>query len=183
MKKWIKKKRSRRISLLMAVFMVTSTILPILPTGKYAFAALNEPGEVTYETTQDYQHHIYANGQPLLIVASEKNINYAKLFIDSNKNGVGESDEEITSFQGDGTLNGGGIYYSEEQGGYFLTNSSIYGGAKDGTCTYDTNITLTGATDTSNDYTVWALYGGNQNGTLIGDTYFMGFWRKPCRRN
>ncbi len=171
MKKWIKKKRSRRISLLMAVFMVTSTILPILPTGKYAFAALNEPGEVTYETTQDYQHHIYANGQPLLIVASEKNINYAKLFIDSNKNGVGESDEEITSFQGDGTLNGGGIYYSEEQGGYFLTNSSIYGGAKDGTCTYDTNITLTGATDTSNDYTVWALYGGNQNGTLIGDTY------------
>ena len=85
MKKWIKKKRSRRISLLMAVFMVTSTILPILPTGKYAFAALNEPGEVTYETTQDYQHHIYANGQPLLIVASEKNINYAKLFIDSIK--------------------------------------------------------------------------------------------------
>ena len=155
----------------MTAFMITSTILPIVPIKQYAFAASDEPGEVTYETTQDYQHHIYANGQPLLIVASETNINYAKLFIDSNGNGIGESDEEITSFQGSGTLDGGGIYYSEEQGGYFLTNSSIYGGAKDGVCTYNTNITLTGATDTSDDCTVWALYGGNQNGTLIGDTH------------
>ncbi len=171
MKKGIKKKRKRRISLLMTAFMITSTILPIVPIKQYAFAASDEPGEVTYETTQDYQHHIYANGQPLLIVASETNINYAKLFIDSNGNGIGESDEEITSFQGSGTLDGGGIYYSEEQGGYFLTNSSIYGGAKDGVCTYNTNITLTGATDTSDDCTVWALYGGNQNGTLIGDTH------------
>ena len=71
MKKGIRKKKSRWISLLMAVFIVTSAILPIFPTGKSVFAASSEAGEVTYETTANYQHVIYANGQPLLIVASK----------------------------------------------------------------------------------------------------------------
>lgn len=125
---------------------------------------------VSFETTKDYVHNIYANGNPLLIVASEK-INYAKLYIDENQNGIGEPEEEITDFKGDGTLSGNGIYYSDDYG-YFLTNTAIYGGAKDGDCTYDTHITLTGESNSEqNDlFTVNMIFGGNQNGTLYGST-------------
>ena len=170
MKKGIRKKKSRWISLLMAVFIVTSAILPIFPTGKSVFAASSEAGEVTYETTANYQHVIYANGQPLLIVASKDDLRYARLYIDSNGNHIGEEDEEITFLQGDGLLNGSGIYYVQGKG-YFLVNTSIYGGSKEGICEYDTNITITGASDLSNaKYTVYAVYGGNKSGTLIGNT-------------
>ncbi len=125
---------------------------------------------VAYETVGDYAYNIYANGQPLLLVAGEQ-AGYAKLYVDSNRNGIGEDEEEITSFQGDGQPNG--IPYSE-QSGYFLANSSIYGGAKEGTCQYDTYVMLAGSSfepDTENPtYTVWGIYGGNAGGTLTGST-------------
>ena len=125
---------------------------------------------VTYETVRDHAYNIYANGQPLLLVAGEQ-AGYAKLYVDSNRNGIGEDEEEITSFQGDGQPNG--IPYSE-QSGYFLANSSIYGGAKEGTCQYDTYVMLAGSSfepDADNPaYTVWGIYGGNAGGTLTGST-------------
>ncbi len=125
---------------------------------------------VAYETVGDYAYNIYANGQPLLLVAGEQ-AGYAKLYVDSNRNGIGEDEEEITSFQGDGQPNG--IPYSE-QSGYFLANSFIYGGAKEGTCQYDTYVMLAGSSfepDTENPaYTVWGIYGGNAGGTLTGST-------------
>jgi len=125
---------------------------------------------VAYETVGDYAYNIYANGQPLLLVAGEQ-AGYAKLYVDSNRNGIGEDEEEITSFQGDGQPNG--IPYSE-QSGYFLANSSIYGGAKEGTCQYDTYVMLAGSSfepDADNPaYTVWGIYGGNAGGTLTGST-------------
>ncbi len=128
---------------------------------------------VTYETVGDYTHNIYANGQPLLIVAGEYS-GYAKLYVDSNGNGTGEAEEEITSFQGDGLPSGSGIFYSEPGGGYFLANSSIYGGAKDGICQYDTNVTFAGPSwdpgSVSPAYTLWAIYGGNAAGFLTGST-------------
>lgn len=127
---------------------------------------------VAYETVGDYAYNIYANGQPLLLVAGEQ-AGYAKLYVDSNRNGIGEDEEEITSFQGDGQPNGNGIPYSEQRG-YFLANSSIYGGAKEGTCQYDTYVMLAGSSfepDTENPtYTVWGIYGGNAGGTLTGST-------------
>ncbi len=83
---------------------------------------------VTFDTTQDYVHNIYANGEPLLIVASETDVQYARLYVDSNRNGIGEAEEEVLDFQGLGTLDGGGIFYSPGNG-YFLTNSYIYGAA------------------------------------------------------
>nr|WP_300866239.1 hypothetical protein [uncultured Acetatifactor sp.] len=125
---------------------------------------------VAYETVGDHAYNIYANGQPLLLVAGEQ-AGYAKLYVDSNRNGIGEDEEEITSFQGDGQPNG--IPYSE-QSGYFLANSSIYGGAKEGTCQYDTYVMLAGSSfepDADNPaYTVWGIYGGNAGGTLTGST-------------
>ncbi len=128
---------------------------------------------VAYETVGDYAYNIYANGQPLLLVAGEQ-AGYAKLYVDSNRNGIGEDEEEITSFQGDGQPNGNGIPYSEQSGGYFLANSSIYGGAKEGTCQYDTYVMLAGSSfepDADNPaYTVWGIYGGNAGGTLTGST-------------
>ncbi len=126
---------------------------------------------VTFDTTQDYVHSIYANGEPLLIVASETNVQYARLYVDSNRNGIGETEEEILDFQGPGTLDGGGIYYSPGNG-YFLTNSNIYGGSEDGSCQYDTSVTLIGGTSTNPDsvFTVWMLCGGSKNGTLTGNT-------------
>lgn len=127
---------------------------------------------VTYEAVGDHAYNIYANGQPLLLVAGEQ-AGYAKLYVDSNRNGIGEDEEEITSFQEDGQPNGNGIPYSE-QSGYFLANSSIYGGAKEGTCQYDTYVMLAGSSfepDTENPaYTVWGIYGGNAGGTLTGST-------------
>ena len=49
-------------------------------------------GEVTYEIRQDYVYSIYANGQPLLIAASQE-AGYAELYIDANRNGIGEPGE------------------------------------------------------------------------------------------
>lgn len=63
-------------------------------------------GEVTYEIRQDYVYSIYANGQPLLIAASQE-AGYAELYIDANRNGIGEPGEEITYLRGSGE-NGGG---------------------------------------------------------------------------
>ncbi len=80
--------------------------------GKNVYAAQTDRGEVTYETVGDYKHIIYANGQPLLIEASDA-VNYARLYVDYNGNGIGEADEEITSFKGDGLLSGDGIYYQD----------------------------------------------------------------------
>ncbi|HBA49015.1 MAG TPA: hypothetical protein DCZ91_14700, partial [Lachnospiraceae bacterium] len=117
---------------------------------------------VTFEKTGDYTYNIYANGQPLLIEVSSSN-QYSELYIDDNGNGVGDQGEEIIEFRGDSEV---GIYYSDGLG-YFLTNSSIYGGGKDGVYTYDTNVTLTGPSDLKNR-AVMAVYGGNANGTLTG---------------
>ena len=128
---------------------------------------------VTYETVGDFTHNIYANGQPLLIVAGEYS-GYAKLYVDSNGNGTGEAEEEITSFQGDGMPSGSGIFYSEPGGGYFLANSSIYGGAKDGTCQYDTCVTVIGPSWDPDGVkpacTIRAIYGGNAAGSLTSST-------------
>ena len=110
-----------------------------------------DAGSVTYETTGDYVHIIYANGQPLIIEASNS-VSYAKLYLDSNGNGIGEASEEITAFQGDGKLSGSGIYYLEGYG-YYLPYSTIYGGGKDGTPQYDTSVTLSGLSDSSENYT------------------------------
>ncbi|MEZ3486308.1 MAG: hypothetical protein K1W22_06860 [Lachnospiraceae bacterium] len=138
------------------------------PAGKKK-ARIDDAGGVTFETTGDYTHSIYANGQPLIIETSTS-VLYAKLYLDSNENGIGEAEEEITAFKGDGLPSGNGIFYADGYG-YFLPNSTIYGGAKEGTCNYDTSITLTGTSDTSGKYTVWAIYGGSQSGTLTGDTH------------
>ncbi len=54
-------------------------------------------GGVTYETTADYVHNIYANGEPLIIEASNS-VDYVKLYLDSNGNGLGEPEEEIIDF-------------------------------------------------------------------------------------
>ncbi len=126
---------------------------------------------VTFDTTQDYVHNIYANGEPLLIVASETDVQYARLYVDSNRNGIGEAEEEVLDFQGLGTLDGGGIFYSPGNG-YFLTNSYIYGGSRDGSCQYDTSVILTGNTSTDPDslFTTRMLSGGSKNGTLTGNT-------------
>lgn len=137
--------------------------------GKNVYAAQTDRGEVTYETVGDYKHIIYANGQPLLIEASDA-VNYARLYVDYNGNGIGEADEEITSFKGDGLLSGDGIYYQEGYG-YFLVNSSVYGGSKNGGGVYDTSVTVTGTRYVgANYYTVWDIYGGNRSGTLTGST-------------
>jgi len=126
-------------------------------------------GGVTYETTEDRVHNIYANGQPLLIVASEA-AGYAELYIDANGNGTGDEGEEITEFKGDGTVSGNGISY-EEGKGYFLAKSIVYGGGKDGDCQYNTCVTLAGNVPGGNeDTTVRIIFGGNAGGTLTGDT-------------
>ena len=119
-------------------------------------------GEVTYEIRQDYVYSIYANGQPLLIAASQE-AGYAELYIDANRNGIGEPGEEITYLRGSGE--NGGIFY-REGAGYFLCNSAVYGGAKEGDCQYDTCVTLTGPAE---NRTVDAVYGGNASGTLTGN--------------
>ncbi len=143
---------------------------PAADFGSFDDAAAYSEGDITYETSGDYVHTIYANGQPLLIVASE-DIQYAKLYIDSNRNGIGEDEEELRSFIGDGKVNG--IFYREGYG-YFLTNSTIYGGSKDGSCQYNTSITLTGVTDPSysstSPYTAKLIYGGNAAGTFTGSS-------------
>ena len=126
-------------------------------------------GGVTFETTADYTHNIYANGQPLIIKASN-NVYYAELYLDSNRNGIGDPGEEITNLKGTGKVDGGGIFYSDGYG-YFLPNSSIYGGAKDGVRQYDTSITLTGQTDSSENCNFWSIFGGNKEGTLTGNTH------------
>ena len=59
-------------------------------TLSHTKAASKTQHGVTFETTQDYVHSIYANGEPLLVVASETNIQYSKLYVDSNRNGVTE---------------------------------------------------------------------------------------------
>ncbi len=145
----------------------TENIQMASPTAPQADTPL-AAGKVTYETTDNYTHNIYANGQPLIMESSEM-VNYAKLYLDSNGNGIGEAAEEITAFQGDGLSAGSGIYYLENYG-YFLPNSTIYGGARDGICQYDTSITLTGTTAPSGDY-VRAVYGGSKSGTLTGNTH------------
>ena len=119
-------------------------------------------GEVTYEIRQDYVYSIYANGQPLLIAASQE-AGYAELYIDANRNGIGEPGEEITYLRGSGE--NGGIFY-REGAGYFLCNSAVYGGAKEGDCQYDTCVTLTGPAE---NRIVDAVYGGNASGTLTGN--------------
>ena len=129
----------------------------------------NTGGRVTYETTADYVHTIYANGEPLIIKASNS-VDYVKLYLDSNGNGLGEPEEEIVDFKGDGTVTGGGIFYRDGDG-YFLPNSSVYGGAKEGRCQYDTDITLTGPTDSSGKYNIRLIFGGNKSGSLTGNTH------------
>ena len=130
---------------------------------------------VTYETVSDYKHRIYANGQPLIITASSTDARYAELYVDLNNNGVGDPEEEITGFRGDGKLNGNGIYYAEGYG-YFLVNSTIYGGGKDGEARYDTSIRLTGGFTSYDDIydgnfiTVLQIFGGNANGNLTGSS-------------
>lgn len=138
-------------------------------TLSHTKAASKTQHGVTFETTQDYVHSIYANGEPLLVVASETNIQYSRLYVDSNRNGIGEAEEEILDFQGDGTMTGGGIYYASGYG-YYLPYSNIYGGSKDGNCQYDTSVTLAGGTSTGSDFSLWMLYGGNADGTLTGNT-------------
>ncbi len=126
---------------------------------------------VTFETTDDYVHNIYANGMPLIVEACESNVSYSKLYVDLNGNGVGDDIEEITDFKGDGTINGGGIYYSDIYGGYFLHNSSVYGGAKDGAEEYDTKLSIVGKSEgESSNCTVNLVFGGNADGTLAGNT-------------
>ena len=127
---------------------------------------------VTYETVGENKYNIYANGQPLLIVAGA-DAGYAKLYVDSNRNGIGEDGEEITSIQGDKVADETGAL-SPTSTGYDLRYSAIYGGAKEGVQQYDTYVTLSGIsheTDSNNPvYTVWAIYGGNAGGTLTGST-------------
>lgn len=122
---------------------------------------------VTYETTENFTHNIYANGNPLLIVSA--GAQYGKIYIDTNRNGeVDTGETEVTDIKGDGYLSGSGIFYSSDRGGYFLPNSTIYGGSKGGEQEYDTYVAMTGTTETNQ--TVWRIFGGNAAGTLTGDT-------------
>lgn len=159
----------RLAAAVMALSFCAAIALFITGKTENAYAAQTDKGEVTYETVGDYKHIIYANGQPLLIEASAA-VNYARLYVDYNGNGIGEANEEITSFKGDGLLSGDGIYYQEGYG-YFLVNSSVYGGSKNGGGVYDTSVTVTGTRYVGADYyTVWDIYGGNRSGTLTGST-------------
>lgn len=165
----MKKKNNGPLRLLPAAACLLALLCCFAGRGKNVSAAQTGKGAVTYETTDNYVHTIYANGQPLLIAAS-KAVNYAMLYVDSNGNGTGDAGEEITSFIGDGTKAGGGIYYVQGYG-YFLPNTTVYGGSKDGGGNYDTSVTVTGVTDSSENKTVWAVYGGNADGTLTGSTH------------
>lgn len=173
-------RRLIRLSFAAAAF-ITVMFAPVRETAaedEGKSVAQGRTAGVTYETTGDYAHEIYANGQPLLIVVTD-HINYSKLFIDANGNKQGDPGEEITDFKGDGTLAGGGIYYSDVYGGYFLPNTIVYGGAKEGNCVYDTSVTLTGLSDpskssssdnTNNGFSVKMIYGGSKSGVLEGNT-------------
>ena len=142
-------------------------------TAESAALGTGQTFSVTYETVSDYKHRIYANGQPLIISASSKDARYAELYVDLNNNGVGDPEEEITGFRGDGELTGNGIYYAEGYG-YFLVNSTIYGGGADGEAQYDTSVRLTGGFTSYDDIydgnfiTVLQIFGGNAKGNLTG---------------
>ncbi len=132
------------------------------PALRAAASAERTSSGVTFEKTGDYAYNIYANGQPLLIEVSSSP-QYAELYIDENRNGIGDQGEEITELRGDKT---DGIFYSYGKG-YFLPNTTIYGGGKDGECQYDTSVMLKGSQDMFN-LSVNAIYGGNAKGTLTG---------------
>lgn len=179
-------KKSQKLTSLLLLFTMTACILPsrnlsgsvqakesIQPaqnrqTADGAKSISISKDKVTYETTADYVHTIYANGMPLILVASET-AGYAKIYMDENQNGTADTGEELTTLQGDGTLGGSGIYYDADKG-YFLTNSTLFGGAKEGSQEMSTSITMTGATDNGGP-TLWLLYGGNDAGTLTGNTH------------
>lgn len=158
---------------IISFLLACSLILPMMQVDGLirTVSAVSGITEATYETTENYTHTIYANGMPLLIVATE-HTDYAKLYIDANGNGTGDAGEEITGWKGDGTLDGGGIYYSDLYKGYFLANTTVYGGSKEGNCRYDTSVTLSGATDPSDGtpFTLRMICGGNKNGSLEGST-------------
>ncbi|MCR2049064.1 hypothetical protein NSB25_17480 [Acetatifactor muris] len=132
------------------------------PALRAAASAERTSSGVTFEKTGDYAYNIYANGQPLLIEVSSSP-QYAELYIDENRNGIGDQGEEITELRGDKT---DGIFYLDGKG-YFLPNTTIYGGGRDGECQYDTSVMLKGSQDMFN-LSVKAIYGGNANGTLTG---------------
>ena len=177
-------KQSKKLTSLLLLFTMTACLLPgrtlsgsvqaeesgqtalgQAQNGQTADAAKNSSiskDKVTYETSADYVHTIYANGMPLILVASET-AGYAKIYVDENENGTADAGEELTALQGDGLRDGSGIYYNTDRG-YFLTNSTLFGGAKDGSQAMSTSITMTGASDNGSP-TLWLLYGGNDSGT------------------
>lgn len=121
--------------------------------------------KVTYEKTDAYVYEIYANGMPLIIIASSV-VGYGEIYVDLNENGIAEVGEELTAYRGDDT---NGMYYREGVG-YWLKNAIIYGGAKEGDQAYDTRIKVTGAGNINNSHTVYSIYSGSKSGTLTGNT-------------
>lgn len=118
---------------------------------------------VTVEQKGDYAYNVYANGNPLLIVAGDANgVYWSRLYIDQNRDGqVNEGDTQIRDLDMPNCQD-------RESGYYWLAGSDIYGGSKEGECEYDTFIALHGLLDEG--YSVVNMFGGNKEGTLTGDT-------------
>lgn len=115
------------------------------------------------------QGNIYANGVPLLIVATAPG--YGKLYVDSNRDAqLNDGEEEITVLDPS--------YSYDSSNGFYLADTDIYGGYRDGNYTGNTFIALTGPyagfqgipENSSPKGTVWNLYGGCASGNLTGST-------------
>ncbi|MCI9142017.1 MAG: hypothetical protein HFH87_05255 [Lachnospiraceae bacterium] len=114
---------------------------------------------------------IFANGEPLLIVATEPG--YGKLYIDSNR------DAQVSDGEAEITLLEPSDYYSyDSDRGFYLANTSIYGGCLSSDFTGDTYVALIGPYSGFQDIsegsapkgTVWNIYGGNAYGNITGST-------------
>lgn len=144
------------------------SMLWILAIPTYAADIQTKEQSASVESQQGF---LFANGVPLLIVATEPG--YGKLYIDSNRDAqVSDGEEEIT------TLDTSHPYDTEK--GFYLAETNVYGGCLFHDFTGDTYVALTGPyagfQDTSGNAvpggTIAALYGGSYgNGTtLTGNT-------------
>lgn len=150
-------------------FLTAALLLSLLWISGISVCAAEIQGKEQAGSVSSESGAIYANGEPLLIVATEPG--YGKLYIDSNRDAqVSDGEVEIT------VLDASYTYDSDK--GFYLANTSIYGGCLSSDFTGDTYVALigpySGFQDTSGNAasggTVQELFGGNKSGTLIGNS-------------
>ena len=119
-------------------------------------------GEITVVNVKGAQN-IYANENPIVLVAGASNQTYTRIYIDSNKNGIMDDEESYYNLK----ISGGSA-----ADGYNIATYNIFGGRKSSSVSGNTNVTINGGT-------VYSLFGdaassssvsGDVNITINGGT-------------